>query len=175
MVLSCQGDWFWICWTGTACTVCERPVNTKIGDKHLWLVFTSYSINYKSDNSGCYIKAYSKAIFFQTYLPLWSCCHTHIECLLSPWLRNVADKQKTVWLQFCSCYPVCQPKLLLPLTDYRECIHICKAAPWDKDCSLWQDWCHTATAILFLFLTSSLKKHTFYNLLINNILYLCVT
>ena len=24
-------------------------------------------------------------------------------------------------------------------------------------------------------LTSSLKKHTFYNLLINNILYLCVT
>ena len=25
------------------------------------------------------------------------------------------------------------------------------------------------------FLTSSLKKHTFYNLLINNILYLCVT
>ena len=28
---------------------------------------------------------------------------------------------------------------------------------------------------LHLFLTSSLKKHTFYNLLINNILYLCVT
>lgn len=26
-----------------------------------------------------------------------------------------------------------------------------------------------------LFLTSSLKKHAFYNLLINNILYLCVT
>ena len=25
------------------------------------------------------------------------------------------------------------------------------------------------------FLTSSLKKHTFYNLLINNILYFCVT
>lgn len=25
------------------------------------------------------------------------------------------------------------------------------------------------------FLTSSLKKHAFYNLLINNILYLCVT
>ena len=25
------------------------------------------------------------------------------------------------------------------------------------------------------YLTSSLKKHTFYNLLINNILYLCVT
>ena len=30
-------------------------------------------------------------------------------------------------------------------------------------------------AVLFFFLTSSLKKHTFYNLLINNILYLCVT
>ena len=29
--------------------------------------------------------------------------------------------------------------------------------------------------ILFYILTSSLKKHTFYNLLINNILYLCVT
>ena len=27
----------------------------------------------------------------------------------------------------------------------------------------------------FFFLTSSLKKHAFYNLLINNILYLCVT
>ena len=27
----------------------------------------------------------------------------------------------------------------------------------------------------YSFLTSSLKKHTFYNLLINNILYLCVT
>ena len=27
----------------------------------------------------------------------------------------------------------------------------------------------------FVLLTSSLKKHTFYNLLINNILYLCVT
>ena len=27
----------------------------------------------------------------------------------------------------------------------------------------------------FSFLTSSLKKHAFYNLLINNILYLCVT
>ena len=27
----------------------------------------------------------------------------------------------------------------------------------------------------YFFLTSSLKKHTFYNLLINNILYLCVT
>ena len=27
----------------------------------------------------------------------------------------------------------------------------------------------------YMFLTSSLKKHTFYNLLINNILYLCVT
>ena len=26
-----------------------------------------------------------------------------------------------------------------------------------------------------ILLTSSLKKHTFYNLLINNILYLCVT
>ena len=26
-----------------------------------------------------------------------------------------------------------------------------------------------------IFLTSSLKKHAFYNLLINNILYLCVT
>ena len=27
----------------------------------------------------------------------------------------------------------------------------------------------------FILLTSSLKKHAFYNLLINNILYLCVT
>ena len=27
----------------------------------------------------------------------------------------------------------------------------------------------------FIFLTSSLKKHVFYNLLINNIMYLCVT
>jgi hypothetical protein len=31
------------------------------------------------------------------------------------------------------------------------------------------------TNFLLYFLTSSLKKHTFYNLLINNILYLCVT
>ena len=31
-----------------------------------------------------------------------------------------------------------------------------------------------STSINF-FLTSSLKKHAFYNLLINNILYLCVT
>ena len=30
-------------------------------------------------------------------------------------------------------------------------------------------------ALKSLLLTSSLKKHTFYNLLINNILYLCVT
>ncbi len=30
-------------------------------------------------------------------------------------------------------------------------------------------------AYAYVFLTSSLKKHTFYNLLINNILYLCVT
>ena len=30
-------------------------------------------------------------------------------------------------------------------------------------------------AVFFFFLTSSLKKHAFYNLLINNILYLCVT
>ena len=29
--------------------------------------------------------------------------------------------------------------------------------------------------LLLFFLTSSLKKHTFHNLLINNILYLCVT
>ena len=32
-----------------------------------------------------------------------------------------------------------------------------------------------ATKCHFYFLTSSLKKHAFYNLLINNILYLCVT
>ena len=29
--------------------------------------------------------------------------------------------------------------------------------------------------VVGVFLTSSLKKHTFYNMLINNILYLCVT
>ena len=34
--------------------------------------------------------------------------------------------------------------------------------------------CNDALRTIF-FLTSSLKKHTFYNLLINNILYLCVT
>ena len=32
-----------------------------------------------------------------------------------------------------------------------------------------------AALVAVLILTSSLKKHTFYNLLINNILYLCVT
>ena len=30
-------------------------------------------------------------------------------------------------------------------------------------------------SVLFFFLTSSLKKYVFYNLLINSILYLCVT
>ena len=35
--------------------------------------------------------------------------------------------------------------------------------------------CDTAFSIPLFFLTSSLKKHAFYNLLINNILYLCVT
>ena len=33
----------------------------------------------------------------------------------------------------------------------------------------------TVEALNLHALTSSLKKHTFYNLLINNILYLCVT
>ena len=32
-----------------------------------------------------------------------------------------------------------------------------------------------ADGYVYIRLTSSLKKHTFYNLLINNILYLCVT
>ena len=34
---------------------------------------------------------------------------------------------------------------------------------------------YATVGFLHSFLTSSLKKHTFYNLLINNILYLCVT
>ena len=36
-------------------------------------------------------------------------------------------------------------------------------------------WRSRPNYALFNFLTSSLKKYTFYNLLINNILYLCVT
>ena len=35
--------------------------------------------------------------------------------------------------------------------------------------------CASVKRELDILLTSSLKKHTFYNLLINNILYLCVT
>ncbi len=38
-----------------------------------------------------------------------------------------------------------------------------------------QKQAYEKTPYACLFLTSSLKKHTFYNLLINNILYLCVT
>ena len=44
-----------------------------------------------------------------------------------------------------------------------------------KDQRLLIDSIHKGYPLPNFFLTSSLKKYTFYNLLINNILYLCVT
>ena len=44
------------------------------------------------------------------------------------------------------------------------------------DCPLFPLLClYLQKGFSYFFLTSSLKKHAFYNLLINNILYLCVT
>lgn len=38
---------------------CERSVNTKVGDKHLWLVLTSYSIKYQAFTTDIWYKTHN--------------------------------------------------------------------------------------------------------------------
>lgn len=78
------------------------------------------------------------------------------------------------------------------MTDKQKTWYWMKCIPWvmkysfrwmllEHSVSEKREYSHTNTfydisvGVLLCLLTSSLKKHAFYNLLINNILYLCVT
>ena len=78
------------------------------------------------------------------------------------------------------------------MTDKQKTWYWMKCIPWvmkysfrwmllEHSVSEKREYSHTNTfydisvGVLLCLLTSSLKKHTFYNLQINNILYLCVT